>query len=131
MVDSVNRARIAKLFGGAFAFAFHSAVDLLTYRDRPVRIMIDGAYDEIAPISTVAIANGRYFGGGMQVAPGAATDDGLFDVVIMGGAPKIAGAGRHEADLHRRAYRQALTCACCADARSWPFRSRKHAVNPC
>ena len=26
IVDSVNRARIAKLFGGSFAFAFHSAV---------------------------------------------------------------------------------------------------------
>ncbi len=29
VVDSVNRARIAKLFGGSFAFAFHSAVDML------------------------------------------------------------------------------------------------------
>ncbi len=88
VVDSVNRARIAKLFGGKFAFAFHSAVDLLTYRNRVVRIMIDGEYDEIAPISTVAIANGRFFGGGMQVAPSATVDDGLFDIVILGTAPK-------------------------------------------
>ena len=29
VVDSVNRARIAKLFGGQFAFAFHSALDML------------------------------------------------------------------------------------------------------
>ena len=49
VVDSVNRARIAKLFGGKFAFGFHSALDLLTYRDRVVRIMVDGEYDEIAP----------------------------------------------------------------------------------
>ncbi len=95
VVDSVNRARLAKLFGGAFAFAFHSTVDMLTYRDRVVRIMVDGQYDEIAGISTVAVANGQYFGGGMRVAPGAVADDGAFDVVIMGGAPK----GRMLADM--------------------------------
>jgi YegS/Rv2252/BmrU family lipid kinase len=88
VVDSVNRARIAKLLGGSFAFAFHSAVDMLTFREPVVRIMIDGEYDEIAGISTVAVANGQYFGGGMRVAPGAVADDGMFDVVIMGGARK-------------------------------------------
>jgi diacylglycerol kinase (ATP) len=88
IVDSVNRARFAKLFGGSFAFAFHSALGMLRYKNRAVRIMVDGVEDEIASISTVAIANGQYFGGGMKVAPGAIVDDGLFDVVIMGGAPK-------------------------------------------
>lgn len=88
IVDSVNRARIAKLFGGSFAFAFHSALTMMRYRNRAVRIMVDGVEDEIATISTVAVANGQYFGGGMRVAPGAIVDDGLFDVVIMGGAPK-------------------------------------------
>ena len=88
IVNSVNRARIAKLFGGSFAFAFHSALTMMRYRNRAVRIMVDGVEDEIATISTVAVANGQYFGGGMRVAPGAIVDDGLFDVVIMGGAPK-------------------------------------------
>jgi diacylglycerol kinase (ATP) len=88
VVDSVNRARIAKLFGGAFAFAFHSALDMLTYSDRVVRIIVDNTYDEIAAISTVAVANGQYFGGGMRVAPSALTDDGAFDVVIVGGAKR-------------------------------------------
>jgi YegS/Rv2252/BmrU family lipid kinase len=88
IVDSVNRARIAKLFGGTFTFKFHSALGLLTYRDRMVRIRVDGDYDEIASISTVAVANGQYFGGGMRVAPNALPDDGLFDVIVMGGAPK-------------------------------------------
>ena len=35
-------------------------------------------------INTVAIANGRYFGGGMMVAPDASLDDGEFDVVAIG-----------------------------------------------
>jgi YegS/Rv2252/BmrU family lipid kinase len=87
IVDSVNRARIAKLFGGSFAFAFHSAIGALRYRDRVIRI-IAGDFDRTVPISTVAVANGRYFGGGMMVAPHARADDGLFDVVVMGGASK-------------------------------------------
>jgi diacylglycerol kinase (ATP) len=85
IVDWVNRARVAKLFGGAFAFAFHSARAMLFYRERMVRIRIDGDFDEIASIATVAVANGRYFGGGMHVAPNALPDDGVFDVIIMGG----------------------------------------------
>jgi diacylglycerol kinase family enzyme len=36
-----------------------------------------------APIVNVAIANGKYFGGGMKIAPDALPDDGLFDVIAM------------------------------------------------
>ncbi len=88
IVASVNRARISKLFGGRFAFAFHSAVGALAYRDQAVRIHADGGLDRIARISTVAIANGQYFGGGMRIAPEARPDDGLFDLVILGGGPR-------------------------------------------
>ncbi len=89
IVEAVNSARIAKWFGGTFAFGFHSALAMLRYRDRTLRLRIDGKYDEIDRISTVAIANGQYFGGGMRIAPGAVPDDGVFEVVIMGGAPKL------------------------------------------
>jgi YegS/Rv2252/BmrU family lipid kinase len=95
IVDSVNRARIAKLFGGSFAFAIHSVAGMMRYRERTVRIRVDGDFDEIASISTVAVANGQYFGGGMRVAPHARPDDGLFDVIIMGGTSK----GRAMADM--------------------------------
>jgi diacylglycerol kinase (ATP) len=88
IVESVNRARIAKLFGGSFAFAFHSAIGMLRYTNAPVRIIVDGQDDAKATISTVAVANGQYFGGGMRVAPDAKTGDGLFDVVVMAAAPK-------------------------------------------
>jgi YegS/Rv2252/BmrU family lipid kinase len=38
----------------------------------------------------IAICNGRFFGGGMKVAPMAQIDDGKFEVVSIGGASKIA-----------------------------------------
>lgn len=88
IVDAVNRARIAKLFGGRFAFAFHSALAMLTYQNRMIRLRVDRSFDEIALVSTLAIANGQYFGGGMRVAPQAIADDGLFDVVVMGGTSR-------------------------------------------
>lgn len=95
VVDSINRARIAKLFGGSFAYSFHSAAAMLRYKPAPVRIMIEGQHDEITTVGTAAIANGKFFGGGMKVAPDAAFDDGLFDVIVMGKSDK----GRSMADL--------------------------------
>jgi YegS/Rv2252/BmrU family lipid kinase len=94
IAQRVNRARIAKFFGGGFAFGLHSMAALLGWRECRVRLMAPDAsgrknsYDEIAGISTVAVANGQYFGGGMRVAPGAQTNDGLFDLIIMGGTHK-------------------------------------------
>jgi diacylglycerol kinase (ATP) len=113
IADAVNRARIAKLLGGQFAFAFHSALAMLSHRDRAVRIRIDGHPDDLATISTVAIANGRFFGGGMHVAPQARPDDGLFDVVILGGAPAVEAlrilrlvySGEHLQNPHVRCMR--------------------------
>lgn len=37
----------------------------------------------------LAVCNGRYFGGGMEVAPRAALDDGLFDVVAITGGGRV------------------------------------------
>jgi diacylglycerol kinase (ATP) len=38
----------------------------------------------------VVVANARYFGGGMKVAPPAQTDDGLLEVVTLRHGPKLA-----------------------------------------
>ena len=38
----------------------------------------------------IAICNGRYFGGGMHVAPMAKVDDGRFEVVSMDAPSKLA-----------------------------------------
>ncbi len=99
IVDKVNRARVAKLFGGTFAFAYHSATAMLLHRQKTIRLRIDGLFDEEIVMSQVAVANGQYFGGGMRVAPNAAPDDGLFDVIIMGSGSivdlKLLYSGAH------------------------------------
>ncbi len=42
-------------------------------------------------VANLCIANARYFGGGMKIAPNAKLDDGKFDVISVGdlGAPRI------------------------------------------
>jgi diacylglycerol kinase (ATP) len=88
VVRRVNRARISKLFGGRFAFRWGAMWAALSYQNKPVRLKIDNVFDDVVTISTVAICNGRYFGGGMRVAPNAMADDGLFDVIVMCDAPR-------------------------------------------
>jgi diacylglycerol kinase (ATP) len=56
---------------------------LARWRCRPVTLTLDGQVVFEGPIVLAAAANGRYFGGGMQVAPQARIDDGLLDVVVV------------------------------------------------
>jgi YegS/Rv2252/BmrU family lipid kinase len=86
---NTGHTRLAKLFGRRLARALHGLLVRLGHRNRAVRLRIDGEYDEITTISTVAVANGRFFGGGQRIAPQALPDDGLFDVIVMGGKPQV------------------------------------------
>ncbi|MBI3182223.1 MAG: diacylglycerol kinase family lipid kinase [Myxococcales bacterium] len=79
----VNRS--SKALGGKVSFMLGSVKALLKYSDRSVKVSTDGAAPERLSVTTLAVANGRYFGGGMMVAPEADTSDGLFDVTIWSG----------------------------------------------
>jgi YegS/Rv2252/BmrU family lipid kinase len=70
-----------KWLGGKAAFLLGTLRAMLVYRAQPVRITVDGQVFLEAPILNVALANGRYFGGGMLVAPDANPTDGKLDVV--------------------------------------------------
>jgi YegS/Rv2252/BmrU family lipid kinase len=67
---------------GTAVFLGISLRALTTFGGRPVRLTIDGETIE-REIQNVVIANGRCFGGGMRIAPGAELDDGRFDVVVL------------------------------------------------
>jgi len=81
VVDRVNRG--GRVINGEVTFLLASIRTLLTWRNRPMRIVIDGRARELVA-QQVVVANCQFFGGGMRVAPGAAPDDGLLDVVIAG-----------------------------------------------
>jgi diacylglycerol kinase family enzyme len=50
-----------------------------------LRLIADRAYDEIAGVTQVAVANGRRFGASPELAPAADLSDGKFDIVIAEG----------------------------------------------
>jgi len=75
----------SKVLGGKIGFFLASVRTLAGWRDQKVRIRVDGGPEEPLSITTVAVANGQYFGGGMRVAPQADPADGLFDVTIWSG----------------------------------------------
>jgi YegS/Rv2252/BmrU family lipid kinase len=72
----------SKALGGKVSFLLGSVKALAEFVPRKVRLTVDGETSEVV-VNNVAVANGRYFGGGMKIAPHAELDDGLFDVVIL------------------------------------------------
>jgi YegS/Rv2252/BmrU family lipid kinase len=82
VVDRLVNASGKKL--GRFGFAVATARATWSYKNQRVQLVFDGKDRVEATINTVAVANGRYFGGAMMVAPNAELDDGLFDVIAMG-----------------------------------------------
>lgn len=80
---AVNRARFSKLFGGTFAYMWNSLTASLRYRQQRCHITTNEGFDQTFTVNTAAVCNGRFFGGGMMMAPDATQDDGLFDLVIM------------------------------------------------
>lgn len=74
----------SKWMGGKLAFLVATARTTWSYKNQRVQMTFDGTDRVETTINTVVVANGRFFGGGMKVAPEAELDDGRFDVVAMG-----------------------------------------------
>ncbi|MBL0219268.1 MAG: diacylglycerol kinase family lipid kinase [Myxococcales bacterium] len=73
-----------KKLGGKLSFMFASVRATWSYKNQRVQLVFDGKDRAELSINTVAIANGKFFGGGMKVAPAAEIDDGTFEVVSIG-----------------------------------------------
>lgn len=87
VVDRVNRSVLMKRLTGRFVYTWASLSGVMRYKAKPVRLKVDNVFDEVITISTCAVCNGQYFGGGMRIAPDASPDDGMLDVVVLGDAP--------------------------------------------
>lgn len=70
-------------------FYWRTVAEFVRYRFQHVRIAIDDGEPVEARMALVAVANGKFFGGGMMVAPDAALDDGQFEIVILRAANKL------------------------------------------
>ena len=70
-------------FRGTIPYVLGILRTLTGYHNKQVTIEVDGRKEERRVLSVVA-ANGRFFGGGMKVAPYAELEDNLLDVLTVG-----------------------------------------------
>ena len=84
VVARVNRSRF-KSGGvrGTAVFLAQSLAAMWTFGSHRVRVTLDDEQVVEHDVTSVVVANGRFFGGGMHIAPDATLDDGVFDVVIV------------------------------------------------
>lgn len=75
----------SKMFGGTVSFMLGSLKALTKYKDQKVKVSFDDKPAELLDVTTLSVANGKYFGGGMKVAPEADVSDGIFDCVVWTG----------------------------------------------
>jgi YegS/Rv2252/BmrU family lipid kinase len=112
-----STAAWATKLGGFGAYLVAATLAIVRHQPRQVRYAIDdGPFDSIRA-DIIFVANGRYIGAGMRIAPDASLDDGLLDVLVLRAVPKpellirilpatYRGAHlKHPAVLHRRARR--------------------------
>jgi diacylglycerol kinase family enzyme len=76
--------RGGQLLGGRAAFAAASVRAAFAYERPRLRVSFDGGPERTFPLTSFCVANARYFGGGMKIAPEAKLNDGLFDAIAVG-----------------------------------------------
>jgi YegS/Rv2252/BmrU family lipid kinase len=79
---------MSKALGGRATFYYALVREFLAWQNSEVRVQFEGG-ERSGPMHDVIVANGRWHGGGMKLAPDALPDDGVFDVVLIGDVSKL------------------------------------------
>jgi len=114
-------AAASRALGGRAAFAVAALRSAFAYEQPLVRIRLDGGPEFRLKITNFCVANARFFGGGMKIAPEAVLDDGLFDVVAVGdmtGAQILANSYRVYLGTHLGLRQVRHARARCVEARA-------------
>jgi YegS/Rv2252/BmrU family lipid kinase len=78
----VNKTK--KHLKGFLAFLIGAMLTILKYRNKTIKLEIDGKVVKHEKINSVIVANAKYFGGGMYISPNSEVNDGLLDIIIIG-----------------------------------------------
>jgi len=81
-VEYVNRA--SKLMGGILTYLFGAVRTLIKYENKIMKLDVDQNEIRNSLTNSVMVSLGKYFAGGMPIAPEAEIDDGYFDILILG-----------------------------------------------
>jgi len=77
-----------KYFPGRLAYVASILRQLIHFSPKDMHIELDGRVLE-TKAWLVAVANARFFGGGMMIAPTAEVDDGFFDIYVIEATSKL------------------------------------------
>ena len=83
--EVVRRVTDRRLQRKASSYVRCLVTTMVHYRNKRVRVRVDGETLPDGEYLIGAVANGKIFGKGMKVAPDALLDDGLFDSVLVKG----------------------------------------------
>lgn len=87
VVIATQRAKKYFLSGSA---AYVAGLISVIFTGRPSVVKMKADDIEVTDrVLLIAVANGKYYGGGMKAAPEAVIDDGLFDICFISRVPKI------------------------------------------
>lgn len=78
----------SKALKGFLSFALGALTTVFAYKNKDFEITIDDINIK-EKLNSVIVTNGKYFGGGMQIAPMADMTDGYFDIIILGDFNKL------------------------------------------
>ncbi len=85
-VKLVNES--SKLLGGFLTYLIGALRTIMKYKNKVMRLDIDGKEILQKSINSIMVGNGQYFGGGIKITPGANLEDGKFKIVILGNLNK-------------------------------------------
>jgi YegS/Rv2252/BmrU family lipid kinase len=81
----------AAWYGGRLSYGVAMLREALRSPATGVVVQLEDEQERYLKVAALCVANARYFGGGMKIAPKASLDDGKFDIIAIGdlGAFKI------------------------------------------
>jgi diacylglycerol kinase (ATP) len=79
---------MSKALGGRTTFYYALVREFIAWQNTEVTVTFDDS-ERRGKMHDVIVANGRWHGGGMKLAPDAKPCDGLFDVVLIGDITKL------------------------------------------
>lgn len=78
-----KQSAYAKRMGALFNYQRAILSTFLTYKKHPVRVKTEN-FEYEGNVIDVVVANGKFYGNGLGIAPDAELDDGIFSLVVLG-----------------------------------------------
>jgi len=88
VVKFVNDSNVKALFG-KFAYTIGAIKILIKFKPKQIKLTVDNVEYNYDNVWLIAVANNKYYGGGMLISPDSLNNDGLFDICIIKGLTKL------------------------------------------